>query len=165
MPKSRVQEKLSILDEIPVSELMKIANEAWDAAQGAQAKMGLNTKTGVVYKPHWKDLHLRKKQAVISEYLCGVMASFHYRVRFAEWANQNPGDAMRLFVALAPKSVEVDVEQKVGVLLVPSTSANLQEWMRETGVTAPEGQAHLTTSKLWDQIESQKMNDVEVASE
>lgn len=144
--------KLSVFGELLDSELIDLTNEAWAAAKGAQAKLGLNHMTGQRYNPKWQDLSLRKKQAVISENLCGVMAGMPFRYRFAEWACNNPGDAMRLFVALAPKTVEVDIEQRVGVLLVPKTSGSLQEWMRETNVLPPESQAHLSANDVFRDI-------------
>jgi len=148
--------KLSVFGELLDSDLINLTNEAWAAAKGAQAKLGLNQMTGQRYNPKWQDLSLRKKQAVISENLCGVMAGLPFRVRFAEWACNNPGDAMRLFVALAPKTVEVDIEQRVGVLLVPKTSGSLQEWMKETNVLPPESQAHLSPKDVFKQIADMK---------
>lgn len=159
------QAKLSVFGELLDSELIDLTNEAWAAAKGAQAKLGFNHMTGQRYNPKWQDLSLRKKQAVISENLCGVMAGLPFRYRFAEWACNNPGDAMRLFVALAPKTVEVDIEQRVGVLLVPKTSGSLQEWMRETNVLPPESQAHLSANDVFADIDRIKGGQNEIIQE
>lgn len=166
MAKEKGPTKDSILNEITMEELYKVTNEAWNASLGAQAKMGLNKQTNQYYRPNFKDMHLRKKQAAISENLCGILATFTYRARFSEWALNNPGDAMRLFVALAPKTIEVDVEQRIGVLLVPKTSENLQEWMKETNVLPPDSQAHLLPKDVFKQIAELKgVEDAEVIDE
>lgn len=72
---------------------------------------------------------------------------------------------MRLFVALAPKTVEVDIEQRVGVLLVPKTSGSLQEWMRETNVLPPESQAHLSANDVFADIDRIKGESHEIIQE
>lgn len=79
-------------------------------------------------EPDWQTMTVHQKMKVAQDFLVGVFLSPEIGVRFVEQAMEDPMAAAKLAVALMPKELHVDVENRTGVIMVPMREENFEQW-------------------------------------
>ena len=72
----------------------------------------------------------RQKQKMASETMVSLMMQPEYRVRFADWALKNPGDAAKLMASQIPKEVHIEQTTNQCIVLLPA-GMSPEAWQEE----------------------------------
>ena len=115
----------SMVDKFDVVTVNNISKRAWGGA------LGLRQAQEKITRAKWGALNHREKIKAVTSFLMGIVESQEFQFECAKWALGNPGDVMKMIVALAPKEAEVTVTHEGGVVLLPAKMASIEEWQAE----------------------------------
>ena len=77
-----------------------------------------------------QSLTSRQKQKLASELMVSLALQPEWRIRFADWALKNPGDAAKLMASQIPKEIHIEQTTQHNVVLLPP-SMSVEEWQAQ----------------------------------
>ena len=77
-----------------------------------------------------QSLTSRQKQKLASELMVSLALQPEWRIRFADWALKNPGDAAKLMASQIPKEISIEQTTTHNVVILPP-SVTAEEWLAE----------------------------------
>lgn len=147
------KERKELLSDVRLDEL---AHRIWKQSQVAQRR--LNQRT-MVYQSNgiakeYGALNARDRAKVAADFISNVTGIQEYRKAYIQWAVENPGQHMKLQVAIMPKEIEVDVNANMGVIVLPAKMGSVREWEQAAIGNTVDGEVTETASpkEVWDNI-------------
>jgi hypothetical protein len=79
--------------------------------------------------PDWSCMTTHQKMKVAQDFLTGVFLSPEVGVRFIQQAMEDPMAAAKLVTSIMPKELNIEVENKTGVIMVPMREESFDQWI------------------------------------
>lgn len=127
----REKNQQALLKQAVNGDFQKIAADVWEASLVARANL-----SPVAEKAVRKDgtlsftkMNYKDQLRVTANVLVNLMAQPTYLEALAEWAHREPGQLAKMVVGMMPKEVEIDINQNIGIVVLPAKAGSVSDWM------------------------------------
>lgn len=72
----------------------------------------------------------RAKQKLASELMVSLALQPEWRIKFADWALKNPGDAAKLMASQIPKEIHIEQTTQHNIVMLPP-QVSAEQWLEE----------------------------------
>ena len=105
-----------------------------------------NVRTNADGLPALESLTVHQKMKIAQDFIMGAVLSPEIGEAFLEEARLKPMEAMKLAVAIMPKELNIDVQHKQGVIMVPMREDSFEAWLEkatnQAGLTKQVDETH-----------------------
>jgi hypothetical protein len=103
--------------------------DAYQVSHNLVDGLSTNMKRLVLFAGE-QSLTSRAKQKLASELMVSLALQPEWRIRFADWALKNPGDAAKLMATQIPKEIHIEQTTQHNIVILPP-SVSAEEWLAE----------------------------------